>query len=147
MSAEGFEVVGVRYRARKMNAILQLQVGRRVIPLFKAIPDDVSPAMLKAQGFSALKALGPMMDVIASLPDADVEFIINKCLAHAERQNGGGTGWSPVATLQGDVMFSDVSMDASATLQIAFGVIKENLSGFFTGAADLGKLTGDAGVE
>ena len=141
MAGEAFEVEGRQYRARQMNAILQFQVGRRIIPLFKAVPGAVKVDA------DALKQLGPMLDAIAAMPDQDVEYILKNCMVHAERQNDGGTGWSPVATPAGDIMFVDVNASMMVMLQVAFGVIKDNLSGFFTATAAGGKLMDALGPQ
>lgn len=52
--------------------------------------------------------LTPVLTVIGQMEDADVDYILDRCLACAIRQNEGGTGWSPLMR-NGDLMFQDIT--------------------------------------
>lgn len=73
---------------------------------------------------------GPIASVLASLPDADFEYIVNACLDVTELEQPDG-GFAPVR-VKGVVMFP---FDLSTLIGIVWNVLKGNLSGFF---GDLG---------
>ena len=74
--------------------------------------------------------LGPIASVLASLSDADFEYVVNACLDVTELKQPDG-GFAPVR-VKGVVMFP---FDLSTLIGIVWNVLKGNLSGFF---GDLG---------
>lgn len=137
MSVE-FTHNGHTYRAGRLNAKQQLHVLRRLAPLFSGLmesgalarakgvkkPEDIMAGLTGDDVSGIFKALG---DAVATLPDADVDYVLDTCLAGVERQQAGG-GWAKVMSA-GQLMFQD--LDMAGMLQITWQVIQHNLTGFF----------------
>lgn len=119
-----FEIGGNTYRSGKMDTFKQFHVSRRLVPIL----GNVAVAVGGEASFDDL--VQPLMHGIASMTDADCDFILEACLKVVQRQQGNA--WSPVyAGTNQALMFDDIDM--SAMLQIAGKVIQDNLSGFFPG--------------
>lgn len=145
MSIE-FAVGEHTYRGNKLSAKKQLHVGRRIVPLAVSFIDAGLLATVRkevAKGKEARpeallggltdKDLGAMLkgvlDNLASLPEADVDYVIDACLAVTERRQASG-GWARVMTGE-QMQFQD--LDLPALLKIVWEVLQHNLSGFFAG--------------
>jgi hypothetical protein len=154
-----FTVAATTYRTKmKLNARQQFHIARRIAPVVSVIgavipllqgalqqqtitpeQDDVdnTAAQIRAtaQRMADLETLGrPIMEALASLPDADCDYVLDLCLAVVQRmQSGNGSGpmwsdiWNPRAS---KLMFEDIELPAM--LQIAMEVLRENLMGFFS---------------
>lgn len=119
-----FEIGGNTYRGGKMDTFKQFHVSRRLVPIL----GNVAGAVTGEVSFEDL--VQPLMHGIASMTDADCDFILEACLKVVQRQQGNA--WSPIyAGANQALMFDDIDM--SAMLQIASKVIQDNLSGFFPG--------------
>lgn len=119
-----FEIAGNTYRSGKMDTFKQFHVSRRLVPILGGVAGAVSGEA----GFDDL--VQPLMVGIASMTDADCDFILESCLRVVQRQQG--TAWAPIyAGANQALMFDDIDM--SVMLQIAGKVIQDNLSGFFPG--------------
>jgi hypothetical protein len=143
MSIE-FEVGGHTYRANKLAAKKQFHVTRRLSPLLVGLIDSGVLANLRREAAKGAEAepgklldnltdkdlggmLGGVLANLASLPEPDVDYIIDACLAVTERRQDSG-GWARLMT--GDLLqFQD--LDMPAMLKIVWEVLRLNLSGFF----------------
>lgn len=125
------------YDTGKLNAKKQFHVVRRLAPLLsnaagvlqtlkQLSAQDSLDAITDEEG---LQVLGESGGALAALPEQDVDYIIDACLSVTRRQAQGGTGWCPLTTTGGDLMFNDMSM--SEMMQLVFAVLKESLGDFF----------------
>jgi hypothetical protein len=126
------EVGGNQYNIGKMDVFKQLQVGRRIAPLYVLFSElavsgkaDEKNAM-ESDVFRTALASG-----ILRLPDTDFDLVMNECLAVCERQQA--TGWAKVKAPGGPVMFQDLQVPD--ILQLMMKVIEDNLGAFFPIAA------------
>lgn len=119
-----FEIGGNTYRSGKMDTFKQFHVSRRLVPVLGTLAGAATGEV----SFDEL--VQPLMHGIASMTDADCDFILEACLKVVQRQQG--TAWAPVfASNSQALMFDDIDM--ATMLQIAGKVIEDNLSGFFPG--------------
>ncbi|MDF0491601.1 hypothetical protein PX554_26150 [Sphingomonas sp. H39-1-10] len=108
------EINGVTYRLAKLSALDQFHILRRIMPIVGA---------LGAKG-----AQEHVLAALSQLSDEDAEFVLNRCLAGATRQNGDN--WARFY-IDGRLMFDDINLPTM--LQLAFETLKGPLSDFFTG--------------
>lgn len=117
------EIGDQKYAIRKMDAISQFHIARKLAPIIAAMGDTLQ---VEDDG---LKAFVPLAEAIAGLPEDDVNAVIDRCLSVVSRSNGAG--WSPVWNGAAKrPMFDDIDM--VAMLQLVVAVIKDAL-GNFTG--------------
>ena len=124
------------YNTGKLSAFTQLHISRRLAPCFGKLAAlmgaGVTPTRDSAGEITGVDGdmdtiISPLMQAIHDMPDADVEFIINACLAVTERKQPGG-GFAPVFA-QGVPMYP---LPLPEMLGITYQVIKENMTDFFT---------------
>lgn len=123
-------VDGATYRTGKLDAITQFQVGRRLLPIISSLGAGFSALALTEGGEAAraltdsdmLTALGPAAQALASMSDKDTEYVLRACLGGCHRQQA--SGWAPVQSPSGKLMFDDLSMRGMMKLVIA--TIQEN---------------------
>jgi hypothetical protein len=124
---------GKNYRVDKLPAIPQLHVARKIAPL---IPPAIGP-FLAINGMKGgidknlpniMSELQPFADALATLPDADAEFVLSTCLGVVRRQNGDQ--WVPIWR-NGQTMFED--MDLGVMLRLTVRVIIDSLGPFIRG--------------
>lgn len=125
-----FDLNGRTYRVGKMNAFTQGHVLRRLLPLVSAFGGSESLKTASAEDLFA--RLGPGLEAFARLPDPDVDFIVNACLAVVEAKIEGDRGWTKVSAGPGRLMFEDI--DAMAMYVLAGRVLQHNLESFFSTA-------------
>lgn len=127
------EVGGHKYRVGKLDARQQIHIWRRLAPVVTAmggiagmrglIPaagaggetegvagasDGEDAPGMSAETVMRLAAMvEPVLDVIARLPDHEVDYLIDHGLRVCMRQVDGDRGWAPVAP-NGAVMFDDI---------------------------------------
>jgi hypothetical protein len=119
-----FEIGGNEYRSGKMDTFKQFHVSRRLVPAFGSFIGAVG----EKPDFAEL--MQPVMHAIASMTDADCDFILDACLSVVKRRQKDA--WAPIyAGANQALMFDDIDM--SVMLQIASKVIQDNLAGFFPG--------------
>lgn len=123
--SEPVEIEGQRYVIGKMNAMTQFHVARKLAPVLSAMGVSASQIGDKQTDLGAM--LGPIMDVVATMDDATVEFIINNCLAVVRRIDGERA--QVVRSSSGQMMYADIEM--TTMVRLAVEVIKDNLGGFF----------------
>lgn len=139
-----FEIKGITYRIGKMSVFQQFHLERKVAPL---VP-KLLPIFLKLQGAAQSAAegetsnpltsdlagtvdmLSPFMEAIASMDDAQAEFILGTSLSVVSRKQGDT--WSPIWSARGNVsMFDDIDMNDM--LKMTYRVILEALGPFIKG--------------
>jgi hypothetical protein len=127
MTGTEFETKGHTYRVGRMDAKRQFHVLRRMGPIMPGL------MALDGKGLDADEdaqaALGALTTALAEIQDVDMDYILDSCLAVAERKQPAG-GWARVST-GGALMFEDIDM--AVMLQIAWQALQHNLSGFFGG--------------
>ncbi len=130
------EIDGKVYRVGRLNAKQQLHVFRRLGPLLAAIGKPVGE-MVRAYGSlkeaegSGKASLGdvlePVMNELAKMPDAEVDYVIDTCLSACSRREGDR--FAPMMR-QGVLVFQDIDMVAMVRLSIE--VIKDNIGNFLS---------------
>lgn len=119
-----FEVGGNKYKTTRMNARVQFHVMRRMAPLFEAFSAASEGGTLDPK-----KLVKPALNALSSMKDEDCDYVLDACLACAQRQSSAGVGWSPVFVKGGGMMFQD--LDMMAMMQIASNVVAESFESFF----------------
>lgn len=135
-----FTIKDKTFSAGLMPAIKQFHVVRRLTPLVDAAKDMLDDKAVKRlmEGGKTEDVqlsdfhLGPIASVLASLPDADFEYVVNACLDVTELKQPDG-GFAPVR-VKGVVMFP---FDLSTLIGIVWNVLKGNLPVFSETSARL----------
>lgn len=141
MNSLQFEVGPHKYRAGKLDAKRQLHVMRRLAPLVMPLIKSgaIAQAATGKKSAEGKDQLGHMSNLdllgmaeavtqgLSTLPDADLDFVVDTCLSVVEREQTGG-GWARMMT--GDQL-QFVDLDMVSMLSITWRVIQHNLSGFF----------------
>src|SRR4051812_38586804 len=105
----------IEYEIGKLNAFEQLHVGRKLAPLLAhAIPAllkiaEVDGAAVNLQTLLITSAAAPIADVLCRMDEADVDYIVNKCLATCQRRQA--KNWAKVMSSNGQIMFADIELD------------------------------------
>ncbi|WP_354691097.1 phage tail assembly chaperone [Phytobacter sp. RSE-02] len=129
-----FTINSVDYRATKLSVFDQLKVCRKLLPVLSSIVPDLS-ALHKAAavagesektGQSISTILPKIADVVAGMPEEDVNAILFPCLSVVTRKAITGN-WTPVFS-NGELMFKDI--DLLTMLNIAGRVAADNLGNF-----------------
>lgn len=128
-----FEVGGVKYRSRKMDARRQFHVARKLTPAVAPLMHSLAPILMAAEAQGApdrfVDALMPLAEAIAAMPAEDCDFVLDECLSIVDREQPGGTGWSAVFNRDARrMMFEDIGMPEMLT--IAVRVIQDNVASF-----------------
>lgn len=116
-----------KYQVGVMPARVQFHVARRLAPMLAPIAAQVKDGKFAADNL--MDALGPMAEVLAGMPDKDVDFILDACLGCCQMHNERHNVWGPVTAPNGRLMDETVKMPE--LLQLAWRVIEENLGNFF----------------
>jgi len=125
---------GHTYRLSKLSALTQFHVARRLGPILATM--GVSLQMLKSgmklelDDFVGL--LSPIMDMLAKMPDEEVNYLLFTCLGACHRKSG--ESWAPVLTSGNLIMFDD--LDMPTMIQLAVAVLRDNLGPFLMGRSD-----------
>lgn len=112
-----FEFNGHAYQLATIDAMTQMHIARRLMPVMGALGEGGIPGVFKAVG---------------QMPDADFEYIIGKCLTGCMRKNGDT--WAKVWA-SGNLMFADIG--PMGITRIAVETIKENMGDFFPALASV----------
>ncbi|MCX5516235.1 hypothetical protein C3941_19795 [Kaistia algarum] len=126
-----FEVGGIAYKSRKMDAFQQFHVARKLTPAVAPFMQSLAPMLAAGAGLGddLVGAMMPLMQAIAAMPAEDCDFVIQSCLAVVDRQQSGGAGWSPVFNRDAKrMMFEDIDMPQM--LAITVRVIQDNVGSF-----------------
>lgn len=139
--ATDVEIGADKYRVSSLHAMDQFNVFRRIAPLmrglgegFTSLPPEVMDKGLDDLGEAeVLRLFGPLMDVLAGMDDAQVSYVVNKCLARVQVQVPDGR-WTAVMPTPGRFQFED-RMDMSTMFRLVIAVMQESgVLGFFTEA-------------
>jgi uncharacterized protein YejL (UPF0352 family) len=101
---------------------------------FEAPPDAQEVAQQNEVLFDTLV---PIADVLSKMEDADVDYVLKKCLAVCQKHNG--SNWVPIMR-GGNLMFED--LDLAALIQLTMEVVQDNLGPSLRGL--LGQNSGAA---
>ena len=142
------EIGGNTYRINSMPAMTQFHVMRKLGPVLPGIVPVLAQAaaalpqadgqedggaMTTVDGVAAIAmAAQPLLDGLASMADADAEYVINHCLSAVMRRVSGGKSWTAVSR-DGVTMFDDI--DQMTSMQIVWAALRENYTGFFRAAS------------
>ena len=125
------EVGGQLYRIGKLDAFKQFHVARRLAPIQLAM--GLSAGEMMAKGAEANETamlgaiMGPIAEIVAKMPEDDVNYILRTCLAVCTRSQGENK-WARVM-VDANLMFADIDM--THMMRLTIEVVKENLGGFF----------------
>lgn len=118
-----FTIKGNEYVIQtRLDAFKQFFIVRKLSPLIAEIGGNLES--VKANPVAFLKSVAGSL---ASLPEDDVNQILNTCLATVNRRQNGA--WVRIMS-SGGLMFDDIDM--SAMVQIVTKVLSENLIDFFS---------------
>ena len=123
MNETTFKLQGVMYSARKLDALGQFALARRLAPVLAvlAMGERATVQVRFAQSFCALTA---------QMAESEAQAIVLDCLATLERQHENT--YSPVVA-GGTIMFADVADDLGLALQLVFRALEaQKLIDFFT---------------
>ncbi|AOY96851.1 hypothetical protein BKK79_36155 [Cupriavidus sp. USMAA2-4] len=140
--ANEIELKGVRYSIGRMAAMTQFHVSRRLAPVLAPIVTAYLQ-LTKVDGPlnealpQVVADIQPVLDVVAAMKDADVEYVMNACLAVVQRNQMNN--WAPVFVQGGGVMFDDIELPG--LLQLVTKVLVVNL-GPFMPDLDMSQLEG-----
>ncbi len=118
-----FAIEDKNYRtARKLSAFEQFHCARKLAPLLNKFGATV-PSMNAALP----DLLAPIVDALAAMSEEDCNYILYRCLAVVQRQQGQtwATIWNTTANR---LMFDDIDM--GTMIQVAMQVLSENLGNF-----------------
>lgn len=121
-------IAGNQYSIGRVPARKQLHIARRLAPVLQALAFSAAKEMSTKD---SSELIGPISEMAAKMTDADVDFVIDTCLAVCKRK--GDAGYFPVMSSNGVLMFDDITMPVM--LQLAFAVVQENMADFFPQAA------------
>lgn len=139
------DVNGNTYRIGNMDPRSQFHVTRRLGPVMSALgaalttllpklamptPDVVVGDAKKGATLSdeqMLFVMGPLMDVVAKMPEDDVNYVIDRCLAVVQRRDG--EKWASVMHQSGQLMYQDIQMPTMMRLVVE--VVMGNMGDFF----------------
>lgn len=114
------------YQIGRLDARKQFHVARRLAPVLGGLAKAFGSG--KVANIDPLAAIEPMGQVIAAMPDTDVDYVLNACLTACSRKTAAG--WAPVQAPNGALMYGD--LDMGTMLQLVFKVLEANLAGFFS---------------
>jgi hypothetical protein len=131
-----FTIQDKTYRAKKLNAMKQFHIVRRLVPLIgnfapalKEMPMiDGKPDMTKLKDIDVGKILPAITSAISSVSDEDADFCIHGLLSVVQKKGDKDEGWFDVC-VNGGMMFEDMTL--ATILQLAFKSLTHNLSDFF----------------
>lgn len=118
------DIGGHKYRIGKLNAFAQFHLARRLAPALWALGSGML-MQVKTDAFD-VAAIGPLVEAISKMSNADSEHVLHACLGVCHRQSG--TGWQIMYTEGGGLMFQDI--DLSVLMQLTTAAIRENLGNF-----------------
>jgi len=126
-----------KYQVGPIPAMVQFHITRRLAPAFtSALPavfellregDELQPAERKLRIETVIKSLPGVAETFASMPDADAEYVVNRCLDACSVQQEAGN-WARIRK-DGVLMFADLSMPVM--LRLAWEALSANMGGFF----------------
>lgn len=138
MGGAQIELDGATYSIGTLSAMHQFHVARRIAPVqmalgisFSELAKAVSPTTAEAGGDSVSEeqfasAMKPVFDIVAKMPDEEVNYVIRHCLAVVRRKDG--ERWAQVQNGE-QLMYQDIKMPTM--MRLVMEVIKANMGDFF----------------
>lgn len=125
------EVNGNAYQIGRIDAMRQLHVSRRVMPVLVAA--GISIAELGAGAAPSdgwlMRVADKALDVVSRMSDEDFEYVVRTALSVVKRRPVGGEGpWAPVMNGR---QFQFADMDQRVIVQVSLASLRENMGGFF----------------
>ena len=121
-----FEINGVQYRAATMDARRQFHVARRLSSVLAPSADAIGKVKAESDAkASFIAAIDGFFDALGTLPDEQLDYVLDACLDTVSRKDGGA--WSPIR--RGGAMMYDLDLYMQGA--IVYHVVKGNLDGFF----------------
>ena len=121
-----FEINGVQYRARTMDARRQFHIARRLSAVLAPSADAIDKSKDdKSVNGGIIAALDGFFDALSTMPDAQLDYVIDACLDTVSRKDGGA--WSPIR--RGGAMMYDLDLYTQGA--IVYHVVRGQLDGFF----------------
>lgn len=124
------EVGGRKYRIGKLDAMTQLLIVKRLARTIDAW-GDVARAM--KDGRDVIDVMGSLGAAIADVPDADVAWIVDRCMSIVQRQADGGVAWTPIWNAQAHMTQFPDEIGLAEVMKLTYEVIRVNVSSFFSG--------------
>jgi hypothetical protein len=131
------------FRIGKLNAIQQLHVSRKIAPVLpkilpamvasKALMGSLSEENPDLEGLSSM--LSPVAEALASMPDADAEYVFNACLSVVQLQQGNAyvAIWNP-DTQRSQFDFIDFFLMIRLVVHVIWGSLGNFTKGFLAPA-------------
>ena len=121
INAETVEIGGLEYRVEAMDAMSQFHVVRRVAPIMANVGMTLAElrksAAEEGKEEFMFRVLSAGMDVVSKMTDADVDYVLFKCLSKARRRQGDTERYMQVAT-GNQLQFQDLQMQDMVRLSI-----------------------------
>jgi hypothetical protein len=142
-----FTIKGNVYRTGKLDAFTQLHIVRRLTPCIGKLAALAGGSVKLKYGDDGKvvdidgdpdAVLTPLANAITAMSDEDVEYVFNACIEVTERKQAGGA-WAALR-VKGTTMFDGLTLPV--LMQIAYYVVRENLTDFF---GELPSLSGPEG--
>ena len=136
MKTVNFTVGQFNYVAEQLSAFDQLHVVRKIAPVFAALV----PAGSEMKSLSSMLnvdmsvVLPNVADVVARLPEEDVNALLLKLLSVVRREEPNRSGWAPMVA-SGRLMFEDMKM--TELLQVAVKSGQHSLGDFLSALPQL----------
>lgn len=137
MAQEDFEINGVQFKLRKIDALKQFHIARRISPILA----DLMPALSQMAKVDKNKALSeedrlaqfaqlaePLFKGFAKLSDEESDKLLNGLLTAVEMKQPAGN-WAKLSN-GSMLMFSD--LDLAVLLNAAGRAFAFNMQGFFS---------------
>lgn len=132
------QIKNQNFRAEKMAPRDAMHVMRRLTPLLKTAGPAIMAFLVedldKGEAMArVVECIGPFTDVLATLPDSEVDYVMDHCLLKVQRQDEKAGTWHPIyiQSPRGLVPMFAPEIDAVMEVRLVGECIKENLSGFF----------------
>ena len=121
-----FEINGVQYRAQTMDARRQFHVARRLSAVLAPSADAIDKSKDdKSVKGGIIAALDGFFEALSTLPDDQLDYVIDACLDTVSRKDGGA--WSPIR--RGGALMYDLDLYTQGA--IIYHVVRGQLDGFF----------------
>lgn len=140
------DINGNTYRIGDLNAMRQFHLARRLAPIQLALGLNLSKVKIPvaAQDETQEGAVAELMDgeeimavfagmmepiiqELAKMPQADVDYLMNECLSVVQRKQGDR--FAPIMTASNQMLFADIKMQQ--LIRLCIEVVRENLGDFF----------------
>lgn len=131
-----FEVQGVKFQLRKIDAMRQFHIVRRlgpilgeILPAAKKLKVDDSGLTEDQKFEQIIDVIQPIMDGLSRLSDKDADYVLLNLLSAAEMHQAATNSWAQI--VKGDHYMVN-TLDLPTMLQVAGRAFAFNLAGFFS---------------